>query len=46
MRDTTMTNGLVQTWVPVADATGTHLEAHWVDASTAPTHLTHSTHAA
>lgn len=43
MGDSTMTSGLVQTWVPVTDASGrTHLEAHWVDSSTAPTHITHA----
>jgi len=30
MRDQTMTNGLVCTWVVVADETGrTHMEARW-----------------
>ncbi len=33
MNDTTMTNNLVQTWVPVADVHGrTHLEARWTSA--------------
>ncbi|MBI2243743.1 hypothetical protein [Nocardioides sp.] len=33
MNDTTMTDNLVQTWVPVADARGrTHLEARWTSA--------------
>ncbi|ABL84099.1 hypothetical protein Noca_4604 [Nocardioides sp. JS614] len=33
MTNTTMTNSLVQTWVPVTDADGrTHLEARWTPA--------------
>jgi hypothetical protein len=47
MSDTTMDGGLVQTWVPVTDTEGrTRLEAHWLDASSAPAHATHATHAA
>jgi hypothetical protein len=38
-----MAGGLVQTWVPVTDKDGrTHLEAHWVDPSSASTHVTHA----
>ena len=33
MNNTTMTNDLVQTWVPVTDIDGrTHLEARWTPA--------------
>jgi len=37
-----MQQGLIQHWVAVTDADGgTHLEAHWLDASS-PTHVTHA----
>ena len=43
MGNTHMAGGLVQTWVAVTDTDGrTHLEAHWVDPSSAPTHATHA----
>ena len=44
MSNANMTNGLVQTWVPVTDSQGrTHLEAQWTHgAATAPAHITHA----
>jgi hypothetical protein len=43
MSDKSMASDLVQTWVPVTDKDGrTRLEAHWVQASSAPTHATHA----
>jgi len=43
MSDANMAGGLVQTWVAVTDKDGrTHLEAHWVEPGTAPTHVTHA----
>lgn len=44
MSDTSMTNGLQQTWVPVTDSQGrTHLEAQWTSGpSTSPVHITHA----
>jgi hypothetical protein len=45
MSDTKMTNGLVQTWVPVTDVAGrTHLEAHWTQGAqaAAPANTTHA----
>lgn len=39
MRDNTMTNGLVCTWVVVADESGrTHLEARWSQPQAAAAH--------
>jgi hypothetical protein len=43
MNHNKMANGLVQVWVPVTDSQGrTRVEAHWIDAATAPTHVTHA----